>query len=173
MPGPYLDIYALTALRDTATLNAFLDAFVDRAAATAHLGGLELMVEPLGATEPVGNHEWQWAPVTSLEEIVDWGLCFPRRTFTTYLPWCRGTVKSAILSFTADNQLIVGIAVYDDENGHLVTENAAKVLLDDLMRLVGAHRGLILAEGPPPRIEAEFAVAEQDPTFVFSTVAPS
>ena len=174
MSGPYLDIYALTARRDAATVDAFLDTFVDKTAAAAHIGGLELMMEPLGATNPpVGFDEWEWVPVSSLTAIVDWDLCVPRRTFTTYLPWCRGIVRTAVLSFTADNQLIVGIAVYDDEHGHLVTDNAAKVLLDDLMRLMGAHRGLILAEGPPPRTEAEFAVAERAPAFVFSTVVSS
>jgi hypothetical protein len=37
-------------------------------------------------------------------------------------------------SFTADGQLIVGIAVYCDERGDVVTEDVAKVLLHHLMR---------------------------------------
>jgi hypothetical protein len=117
MPGPYFDIYALAASRNAATLEAFLDAYVDRTMAARAIQGLELLMEPLGATGPVRNEEWESVPVESIQQVLDWGPSVPPRTFTTYLPRCRGVVKVAILSFTADNQLIVGIAVYDDEHG--------------------------------------------------------
>ena len=170
MPGPYFDIYALAERRDSATLETFLDAYVDRAAAASGIGGLELMIEPLDAVtrEDSGWDWWDWVPVRSLKDIVGWGLAYPRRTFTAYLPWCRGIVKSAVLGFTADDELIVGIAVYDDERGQRITVARAKVLLHDLMRLVGARQGLILAEGPPPRTAAEFSSPTRDGTFVFS-----
>jgi hypothetical protein len=171
MPGPYFDIYALAASRNAATLEAFLDAYVDRTTAERSIQGLALIMEPLAATGPVGNDECEWVPVASMQEILDWGLSVPPRTFTTYLPWCRGMVKGAILSFTADNQLITGIAVYDDEHGQLVSEETAKVLLQDLMRLVHAHHGLILAEGPPPRTAAEFRVPTRDAAFVLALQA--
>jgi hypothetical protein len=50
----------------------------------------------------------------------------------------------------------------------LISEATAKVLLQDLMRLVDAHHGLILAEGPPPRTAAEFRSPTRDAAFVLA-----
>jgi hypothetical protein len=47
------------------------------------------------------------------------------------LTWCRGTVKSANLSFTAAAQLITGIAVTADDHDHLITEDVSEVILQD------------------------------------------
>lgn len=80
-----------------------LDPYVDRAVVARSIAALELMIELLGAAEPLRNGEWEWAPATSLEHSVAPALSDPRRTLTTFLPWCRGIARSAIVSFTADN----------------------------------------------------------------------
>ena len=71
MPGPYLDVYALTTHRDAHTLDRFLDAYVDRATC-ADLRDFQLMMEPLEATELIPHDAWEWVSVSSLAAIVGW-----------------------------------------------------------------------------------------------------
>src|SRR5690242_9970144 len=103
-----LDVYGLTRHRDLATLNRFLDEFVERAA-NAERGDEEVMLEPLdahfGAREkPEG--QWEWEPARTLAHILERGLAHPRRAFTTYLtclPACHEMgIERAILGFTRD-----------------------------------------------------------------------
>lgn len=161
-----LDVYGLTRQRDLATLNCFLDEYVDRAA-NADRGDEELMLEPLdahfGETERPEEH-WEWEPSRTLAHILERGLAHPRRAFTAYLtclPTCHEMgIERAILGFTRDDQLVLGLSVSTGE--HMLEdeweagETRAHEILAHFAEAYRCHLGLILLECPPPMSEAEF-----------------
>jgi len=136
---PDLDIYGLTKHRDTATIDRFLDTYVDRAKSWAR-GDEELMMEPLPLTHPETGEEsaewestaFEWEPALTLSHLIERGLASPRRAFTVSLAPKRGDLTSVILSFTADDQLILGVAI-DDEGAKPENERRAKELLVQLV----------------------------------------
>ncbi len=156
-----LDVYGLTRQRDIATLNRFLDEYVDPAA-NADRGDEELMLEPLDvfpeATEGPWWERWDWEPAQTLSHILERGLDYPRRAFTAYiecLPACHQMgIEQGILGFTRDNQLVLGLSVYSGRED--ADEELAHELLAHLAEAYGCHLGLILLEAPPPLSEAEF-----------------
>lgn len=162
-----LDVYGLTWHRDVATINRFLDEYVDRAA-NADRGDEELALEPLD--EPAGGADWNrawepdWEPALSLSHIVERGLAYPRRAFTNYfscLPQYRQAgIERVILAFTRDDQLVLGLSVslgYNMLEAEAVAGEArAHELLAHLATTYNCHLGLILLETPPPHSEAEF-----------------
>ena len=158
-----LDVYGLTRHRDAATIDHFLDEYVDRAA-NADRGDEELMLEPL-VTPPAGAEwHWEWEPSSTLTHIVERGLAYPRRAFTTYfscLPYHeqRG-IERVILAFTRDDRLVLGLSVSVGYNMLEAEWDAGEAhaheLLTHLATTYQCHLGLILLETPPPDTEAEF-----------------
>lgn len=163
-----LDIYGLSRHRDRETINQFLDAFVDRAASEDR-DGEEIGLLPLNP-EVVGD-SWQWEPALTLTHIVERGLDYPRRAFTSYLTSSRADIERAILSFTSDNQVVFGLSIYsgdfDDD------EARATKLLSELARSFRCHLGLVVAEHHPPYSEDEFRAASDTEPYVihFETFA--
>ncbi len=106
-----LDIYGLTKQRDLATLNRFVDEFVDRAA-NDDRGDEERDLEPVDARPEETQARWEWVPSLTLGHILELGLAYPRRAFTAYLkclPACHDArIERAILGFTRDDQLVLG-----------------------------------------------------------------
>jgi hypothetical protein len=148
-----LDVYGLTRHRDADTLNRFIREYVDLAA-NAERGDEELMLEPLDTES--GTVEWE--PSLTLSHIVERGLAYPRRAFTAYfncLPsMCQEGIERAILGFTRDDQLVLGLSVYTGE--WEADEVRAKDFLSHLSESYQCHVGLILSETPPPMSEAGF-----------------
>ena len=108
---PNLDIYGLTKYRDLNTINAFLDLYVDRAASEDR-GDEELMLLPLFPdAHPDKLENYDCEPARTLSNIIQRGLDFPRRSFSVYLKSRQSDIHSIILSFTSDNQLILGLSI--------------------------------------------------------------
>ncbi len=159
-----LDVYGLTRQRDAGTLNRFLDEYVDRMA-NADRGNEELLIEPLDMRPEETVENWEDEPSLSLAHILELGLAHPRRAFRAYLkclPICaQEGIERAILGFTRDDQLVLGLSVapiytivweVDEE-----AENArTRALLAHFADMYQCHLGLILLEGPPPLSEAGF-----------------
>jgi hypothetical protein len=74
-PDP--DIYGLTKHCDVATINRFLDAYVDRAA-SENREDEELMMEPLPTQSGTDCAAVEWEPALTLSHIIERGLAFPR-----------------------------------------------------------------------------------------------
>lgn len=179
-----LDVYGLTRQRNASTLNRFLDEYVDRAA-NADRGDEELMLEPLNAhsdeTErqqgAEGQWEWEWEPSRTLAHILERGLAYPRRAFTAYLtclPACHEAgIERAILGFTRDDQLVLGLSVstgeHMQEDDWEAGETRAHELLAHFADAYRCHLGLILLETPPPSSEAEFQQPSETLPVVFRT----
>lgn len=158
-----LDVYGLTRQRDAATLSRFLDEYVDWAA-NADRGDEELNLQSLDWQSVKTVARWELVPSLTLGHILELGLAYPRRAFTVYLkclPACHeARIERAILGFTQDDQLVLGLSVSTDEN---IQENEwesdemrAHELLAHLAAAYRCHFGLILLEMAPPLSEAEF-----------------
>lgn len=168
---PYLDIYGLTQHRDAATLDHFLNTYVDRAKSEDR-GDEELMMERLLPVPPgTGDDAFEWEPALTLSHIIERGLAFPRCAFTVYLAAKQADQPSVVLSFTADDQLILGLAI-DDEGAKPENERRARELLAQLVEEYACHMGLILVEEHPPRSEAAFYERAKEPLAVFFGTYP-
>lgn len=163
---PDLNIYGITNQRDELTINRFLDKFVDRSK-SENRENEELMLTPLTASK---NHlelnEYDWEPSLTLTHIIKRGLDYPRRAFTIYLEPKDAEIDGIILSFTTDDQLIVGLTI-DDEGMKLENEQRAKNLLDELMHDFNCHSGLIIVDIHPPTDQAEFLSQSSSAFTVF------
>jgi hypothetical protein len=173
---PSLDIYALTRHRDRATIERFLNEYVDRVAAEER-GDEDLLLEnPAYFTEdwtgqrsgPIPETAWEWEPAYTLSHIIERGLDHPRRAFTVYLTAKAPDLDRIILAFTRDDQLVLGLAI-DDEGAQPENEIKAKALLARLMEAYGCHAGLILVEHYPPKGEREFHARAREPLAVYYT----
>lgn len=167
---PDLDIYGLTKHRDVTTIGRFLDTYVDRTASEDR-GDEELMMESLLPTQGgTGFEAVEWEPALNLSHIIERGLAFPRRAFTVYLTPQRTDLTQAILGFTSDDQLVLGLAL-DDEGAKPENEIRAKEILAQLVKEYGCHCGLILVESPPPLSEARFHARAKAPLTVFFSLS--
>lgn len=169
---PELDIYGLTRLRDRETIDRFIDTYVDRAASEDRADE-ELMLEPESATDGSASmSDVSWEPALTLTHIVERGLQYPRRSFTVYLTARDKQFERVILSFTVDDQLIVGLAI-DDAGKQPQNAQRARALLAGLMRDFDCHAGLIVVETPPAASEGEFVSQSSAPlTDYFVTSDP-
>lgn len=154
---PSLDIYALTRQRDRATIERFLNEYIDRAAAEER-GDEDLLLEnPTYFTEdgvgqqsgPFPETAWEWEPAYTLSHSIGRGLDQPRRAFTVYLRARAPDLDGVILAFTRDDQLVLGLSI-DDEGAQPENEVRAKALLGHLMEAYGCQAGLIVVEDGPP-----------------------
>lgn len=171
---PELDIYAFTKHRDRATIERFLDEYVDRAAAEDR-GDEDILLEnPAYFTQdwagqwsgPSPDQAWETEPAYTLSHIIDRGLAHPRRAFTAYLQASVPGVDGVILAFTRDDQVVLGVAI-DDPGAQPENEIKAKELLAHLMETYRCHAGLIVVEKYPPLGERELQARATDPSTVF------
>lgn len=152
---PYLEVYALTRHRDRETIHRFLDEYTDRAA-NEDRADEDLMMEPLpSASREAGVDGYDWEPALTLTHTIQRGLDYPRRAFIIYLKPKKVDLISVTLSFTNDDQMVVGLTL-EDEGDLPETDERAKSLLDHLAEAYSCHMGLMLSEQPPPSNEAEF-----------------
>lgn len=147
---PCLDVYAWTDTRGQATLDRFLGAYVD-VDASRDRAGEELAVLPLdydGDPDELSLADWDNVPVATLDEIVTFGLAAPHRAFTVYLR-ARPELCGAMICFTKDGGLILGLSV-DDELGDPVAVDEARALMVELVERFRARHGWVVAEEGPP-----------------------
>lgn len=158
--GPFLDTYALTARRDSETIERFLREYGDRSA-------MEDMVNSQLITLPVGKHieDYGLGSATTLTEVIHYGLEYPQQAFTLYLtPVRKRPLDHLILGFTTDDRIVLGFSLlyvqeYDKEGiraSNRVQIGIAKKLLRKLIGDFGCSMGLIGVEHSPPLSATEF-----------------
>jgi hypothetical protein len=152
---PCIDIYAITNRRDLETINRFIDTYVDRTASEDR-DDEQLMMLPLGKGAEIKSlNDYDWEPAKTLSNIVQRGLDHPRRSFTVYLVPSRPGINRVILSFTTDDQLVLGLSI-DDATELPENSELAKQALFNLAREYNSHLGTIAVEQPPPKSEEDF-----------------
>src|SRR5688500_7429649 len=125
---PNLDIYCLTKHRDIDIISRFLDKYVDRAASEGR-GDEELMMRPLDMSNFTDTLEsYDWEPALTLTNSIQRGLDYPRRSFSICLTTPQGIEMGALLHFTTDDQLVLGLSI-DDDGALPENEELAKTLL--------------------------------------------
>lgn len=150
-----LNIYGITDRRDELIINQFIDKFVDRSK-SENREDEELMLIPLVISKNhLESNDYDWEPAQTLTHITKRGLDYPRRAFTVYLQAKDSEVDHLILSFTTDDQLVVGLSI-DDEGMKPENEQKAKKILNEIMQDFKCHSGLIAVEMPPPANQSEF-----------------
>ena len=163
---PDIDLYALTKHRDRETIEMFLNSYVDRGVSEDREDE-ELMMLPLDQ-EPGDKsfEDYDWEPAKSLSNIVRRGLDYPRRSFTVYLTPNQAGIDRVILSFSSDNQVVLGLSIDDEEES---SENVviAKELLLNLMEKYNCHLGLITVEQPAPVNEEAFRNQMKSPYTIY------
>jgi hypothetical protein len=167
-------VYVLTRRRDEQTVNRFLDEYVDREASEG-TGHEELNMEPLtGDDQLIYHHTWSWedydwGPARTLREAMRLGLDHPRRAFALYLETKSSEFYQAVLAFTTDDQLVLGI----DMEGPPEQEHRAVQLLQLLMQEYDGVLGMITLPEPAPRSEAAFLAMKGKPGVLHFIERPS
>ena len=133
---PYADIYVLAPSRTVSAIMAFLDRFAPVREVTAS----EYEI-PQYADSP-------HTIFRTAHEVVDYCCRHPAETQAIY--WRRigeGDPVFAMVFFTSDGQLVLGLSIAGD------TEQS---FLAELRAHAGSEIGYITAESPPPDTAAEF-----------------
>src|SRR5262249_5997810 len=140
-----------------------LDTYINQAG-NKDRGDEELLLDALptacgGPQQPAAP---EWEPAVTLSHSVQRGLDYPRRAFTLYLQPKDPSLDRAILGFTGDDQLVVGLSLIDDAPA--ATEPRAVQLLEALARHYDCFWGAVLVHEPPPRSEVEFRAKAARPS---------
>lgn len=150
---PSLDVYVVSKSRDRASIERFLETWIDRAASEDR-GDEELMLLPLNATgAPSEVGGWEWEPAMTLTHAIERGLERPPRAFALYLKPRDTLVDGVTLAFTIDDEVVFGVSV-DDPDGREDRLVLAEDLLKRLAQDFDAHSGYIAAEEPAPLVAA-------------------
>jgi hypothetical protein len=169
MGAAELNIYRLTNHRDLETINRFIDRYVDREASEDR-GDEELMMESLhpdgkpGTSSSFGEDE-EWEPALTLTHSISRGLDHPRRAFALYLKAKDERLSGAILCFTQDDKLILGLSLEESSQSDSIEE--AKAILGLLMRQFNCKAGVVAVNTPPPRWGREFPPLARSPLTLF------
>lgn len=152
---PYYDIYALSKERNQQTIENFLAHFSYRekieARENQEIGGYSI-VEP-GKEISI--------PISTLTEVIDFGVAKPDHCFAFYISdHLKEGISNIILKFTADAKIIFGISVDEktkDHNGHLINNYNYCIMIEKhIVLLTHATKTSIQFEYPPADNEEEF-----------------
>ena len=159
MAHPYIDIYTLTYQRNKETIENFLSKFTDRQAIEDQKDG-ELMLLPNGKSrkEVNGLDDYIWVKALTVTNSIEVGLSDPTNCFTMYLAANRPDIDLAILTFTQDGKLILGLSVYEykDENSTVDNYDLATQLRDEIQKDYSGIASYFGLEASPPDNEREF-----------------
>ncbi len=157
MAQPYIDIYTLTNNRDKKTIESFLSHFTDREAIEDQKEG-ELMILPDGKNRKNINSddEYVWTKAISVTNSINIGLANPKNCFTMYLNSNKQDIDLAILTFTQDGKLILGLSIFEYQDDESTIDNYK--LAETLRRKIekdyfGVHSYYGLEASPADNLE--------------------
>ncbi len=153
---PAVDIYGITRRCDRATVKRFIACYAD--ASRPHGGAHSLnLAPPEHGGDPWEVAEYVEAP--TLAALLDVVYARPdRRILPIYLSPSPHDPElyGAILVFTTDGQLVLGVSVDEGEFPLEQADAIAGRVLPELCREFDCWLGLAALEYPPPRDTAEF-----------------
>lgn len=156
---PYIDIYTLTYHCDKETIERFLNEFTDRKAIEDQGDG-ELMMLPKGKIhqELKSPDDYVWIKAESVTNSINIGLSDPENCFTLYFISNIPDIDYALVSFTQDGKLILGLSVlaYRDDNGILDNYGFASKLMNHLQSDFDGVYSYFGLEAPPAVDEEAF-----------------
>ena len=124
MTQPYIDIYTLTNSRDKQTIETFLSNYTDREAIEDQKDG-ELMILPDGKNRKNINSDDEYicTKAISVTNSINIGLSDPKNCFTMYLSSNKPDIDLAILTFTQDGKLILGLSIFEYQDDESTIDN--------------------------------------------------
>jgi hypothetical protein len=150
----FYDVYGLSRKRDAATIERFLHHFCYRDQLEPLVDQwLQVWVKGTGFLDEVER------PLTTVDELVTYAVQHPTHCFVWYQQFAlRGDIKSVILKFTYDEQIVFGISLAEGQADG--TDNFAWALQVEaaIRQLTEAHKHYIAVEYPPADDEQEFDV---------------
>ena len=155
---PSIEIYGLTIQRNLITIDSFLERYIIREANEYRPN------EELEVREPSSNSSHIstiWHPYEGLTSAIQYGLANSHRSFSLYFPTKYIHITRAILSFTIDANLVLGLST--EESADIIV---VKELSKDLARFFGCHLGVAVVEEPPPLNEQLFIKLQQQPSVL-------
>ena len=154
---PCYDIYSLSAERNKRNIEKFLSHFCDRAK-IENREGQDILIT---GHKKYGIEETT-IPVTSLSEVIDYGISHPNHGFVFYISdhLLTKKIKGIILKFTYDGKIIFGVYIEVHEPLLLGWRRnqirLARRLEKEIGRLTNAVKTNILVEYAPADDEEEF-----------------
>ncbi len=91
---------------------------------------------------------WEWIPISTLDEAIDFGLRPPHRAFRLYLSG-KAPLCGASICFTAGDDIVFGVSVDDPMNEPEVLRQAESVMAN-LVATTRGKVGWVVCEEPPP-----------------------
>lgn len=149
---PFYDIYGLSNQRDKETIDKFINYFCYR-------DDVEYLGEDSGIFVRSSDEcNEDFIPLSTLTDVIEWGLNNPTKGFSFYLHKGFKTVKGLILTFTYDSKMVFGVSIEYNEivNGKLINNaSLCDVLANKVSEVTNSYKTLIGLELPPPRSEEE------------------
>ncbi len=153
--APFYDIYGFSRLRNKQTIEKFLAHFCIREMAEDREG--QEIWSPANARHGLEEIE---IPVQTLTEVIDYGVNHPKQGFAFYISEGLKNVKSIILKFTFDGNMIFGISIEEkmvSKDGKLLNNYLeATQIAKQIATLTESIKTSIQFEYPPSDDEAEF-----------------
>jgi hypothetical protein len=160
---PCLDIYLLSLNRELAIVRRFVSEFA-HPTANEDRTGEELMLLPEGAEhEPNSVEEYEWEPISSLQQAILRGVGQPYRAFRLYLKAGPPEIYQVMLAFRADGGIVFGLSIDDADESPSNLERA-RALLARMADEYEGMAGFVAWEVPPPLL-GEFPPPEESRTL--------
>ncbi len=155
MPN-YYDIYGFSEQRDRKTIETFLSYF-SYIEDNENIEKQEIVVYK----NEKYNTEETWTQITTLTEVIDFGLQNQNFGFSFYIGEnLKQEINHIILTFTFDGKIIFGISVQKDRkanNGKLIDNYDKALEIEKIMvELTNSIKTSIQFEYPPSSDEEEF-----------------
>ena len=162
---PCLDAFAITNSRTKQVLDRFVERFVSPDFSTGRQGE-QVNALPLGSEQhPEQLDDYDWFPAESVEQVISLGLAQPWRGFAAHFHPADDRFCDAIIAFTTDGQLVLGLGI-DDANE---SDDNVQFAKSTALRLAGecsAHTAIVGEELPPPLLAGEVPSAKS-PSVMF------
>ncbi len=164
---PCIDLYVLTDKRTEATVQKFLNAYVDvereRAKREFELQMAKLNGFTKNSSQEASEYEYKF--VDSFDAALEEGFKEPWRAFSLYCKSSKPELCDTIITFTSDGKLVLGLSVDYADESEIILRQTKKHLLA-LSGMFETRLGFTAVEYVPPTSEALFIDALNSPSIL-------
>ena len=158
--GIHIDIYGITDYRNKEVIELFIAEFTDRSSVEDR-GDEELMILNDTTHEQTASDDYTWIKAETLTKAIETGLADASTCFTLYLGSDQPEIEQAMISFTLDGKLILGLSIeaFADKDGTISNSPLAEKLAIRLQETFHCRKTYYETELPSAHTEAEFYTA--------------
>ncbi len=139
-----LNLYILTTNRNKNIILSFISEIESN-------NELKLMNDEVMVVPPNYNgdleriEEYDWIPVTNINDVIELGSLNPSRSFSCYLKINNEKIRSIIIGFTVDSHLILGLSLGNSDENY---EYSKKLLSSLFIKYNGISGGIFIEQFP-------------------------